>query len=128
MAHSNFTIPYLIAGDTFRLDLYFEGTVTGTPTWQLFVNGQAVSVVTNGANLGNNLWRFDIVVPSDAMPGKSARVRITASVDAASSTSDLHSAVADPVKLIEREKSYRYRQDAFNETNKTADVTVTDPV
>lgn len=128
MAHINFGLmPYLIAGDTYRLELYFEGTVTGTPTWQLYVNGQEVVGVTNGTNMGSNLWRFDIATPANSTPGKSARIRITANVDAAPYTADLHSSVASPVKLVEREVTYRHQQNALDETNKYADVTITDP-
>ena len=101
IAHSNELLPVLIAGDTFRLDIQIEDPLQNTPTWALFVNGQELVTATNGVNLGSGLWRFDIAVPQAATPGKSARVRITATVDSSPWTRDMHSLVAAPVKLIE---------------------------
>ena len=126
--HSNELLPVLIAGDTFRLDIQIEDPLQNTLTWALFVNGQELDTATNGVNLGSGMWRFDVAVPQTATPGKSARVRITATVDSSPWTRDLHSLVAAPVKLIEREKSYRYTQNAVDDIGKTADVTVSGPV
>jgi hypothetical protein len=119
--------PYLVIGKTHRLETYIDSP-SGTPTWKLLVNGQTVVTATNGVNLGSDLWRFDVAVPSNATVGQSARVVIEAQVGGDTWKKSFHSAITAPVKLIEQDKPYVYSQNEADELNKTANVTISEPV
>lgn len=93
MAHEHASIPYLVPGTTYVLDVELDGTVTGTPTYALYVNGVESVSATDGSQVSGSLYRFSVEVPSAALAGKSGRVRISATVDGSSKTIDFHSIV-----------------------------------
>jgi len=84
----------LIPDSTYTLEVELDGTVTGTPTFTLYVDGTESVAATNGTVVSGSLWSFAVAVPSGATAGKSARVRIASTVDAASKTYDFHSLIA----------------------------------
>lgn len=123
MAVKQITIPYLILGQTYVFEYEYDSPPAGTPTWVLFTEGIQSGSPANGANVGGNLWRFDITVPSGGINiGVSARVRIAdASLDL-----DLYTAIADTSDLVEKNVIYRHRQIGVNLDNKYADAIVED--
>lgn len=119
--------PYLVVGQTHRLETHIDSPA-GTPTWKLLVNGQVEVSATNGVNLGADLWRFDIAVPGTADVGKSARIVIEATVGGDTWKKNFHSQITAPVKLVEQDKPYIYKQNEADELTKTANVTISEPV
>ena len=93
MAHSIHCLPYLVPGTTYKLEVEFDGTVTGTPTYTLYVDGSESVAATSGSNVSGDLYLFSVSVPGGAVAGSSARIRIAATVDAASKTYDFNSIV-----------------------------------
>ncbi|MEM6362817.1 MAG: hypothetical protein AAF745_00210 [Planctomycetota bacterium] len=94
MAHENASLPYLVPDSTYKLQVELDGTVTGTPTWALVIDGAESVAATGGTVVSGSLWEFDLAIPEAAAIGKSARVRIAAIVDGNNKKIDFHSAIA----------------------------------
>jgi hypothetical protein len=54
---------FLYSGQTITPRVRFTGSVTGTPTAQLFVNGSASGSPVNGTGSGA-VWVFSVTIPS----------------------------------------------------------------